>query len=165
MSTFPTKLPSKPFNARSASTYSCCVTAHRHMPCRFGVIAVHLRPHQQNLRPKGPPSSLPGSWSAVTMKEASRTKQSSSLLPGSKVLAPCFRFWRGAAVYDPLFLRYTDWCGSIGFVCWGREVKIYTLPPSPFFCHSHLTRLPFLYQHGPSQGCQGSSGSYECRRG
>jgi hypothetical protein len=33
-------LPSKPFNARSASAYSCCDEAHWRTPCWFGVIAV-----------------------------------------------------------------------------------------------------------------------------
>jgi hypothetical protein len=44
-------LPSKPFNPRSASAYCFCVTVHWHMPCRFGVIAVHLQP-----QPTKPPT-------------------------------------------------------------------------------------------------------------
>ncbi len=36
-------LPSKPFNARSASAYSCCVEVHQRTPCQLGVIADHLR--------------------------------------------------------------------------------------------------------------------------
>ncbi len=46
--------PSKPFNARSASAYSCCVAVHRHTPYWFGVIAIHLRP-----QPKKPPTQNP----------------------------------------------------------------------------------------------------------
>ncbi len=73
-------------------------------------------PDQQNLRPKSPPSSLPGSWSAVTTKEAGSTNQSSSSLPRSKASASCSRFWRfsrGAAVYAHGLLDCTNY-GSIG---------------------------------------------------
>jgi hypothetical protein len=71
-------------------------------------------------------------------------KQLSSLLTGSKALAPCSRFWRGAAVHAPLFLGYTDCGGSIGSFCWGREVNIYTLPPTPLSCLTYPTGLPAL---------------------
>ncbi len=37
-------LPSRPYNARSASACSCCIVAHQHTPCWFGVIANHLQP-------------------------------------------------------------------------------------------------------------------------
>jgi hypothetical protein len=37
-------LPSRPYSTRNASVCSCCVAAHRHMPCWYGVIANHLPP-------------------------------------------------------------------------------------------------------------------------
>ncbi len=44
-------LPSRPYSARNASACSCCVVAHRRMPCWFGVIPDHLPP-----RPTKPPT-------------------------------------------------------------------------------------------------------------
>ncbi len=49
-------LPTKPFNARSTSAYSCCVAVHRCTPCRFRVIAVPLR--LQPTKPSTPRSSV-----------------------------------------------------------------------------------------------------------
>ncbi len=72
------------------------------------------------------------------------TEQSSLSLPGSKALAPCSRFWRGAALYATLFLGYTDCGGSIVSFCWGREVKIYTLAPTPLHYLTYSTGLPVL---------------------
>jgi hypothetical protein len=44
-------LPSRSYNARNASTCSCCVAVHWHTPCWFGVITNHLPP-----RPTKPPT-------------------------------------------------------------------------------------------------------------
>jgi hypothetical protein len=109
-----------------------------------GGLPTTSHPAQKNLRPKGPPSSLPGSWSAVTTKEAGSTKQSSSSSPGSKESAPCSQFWRGAAVHATLFLGCTVCCGSIGTMRWGREVIVFTITPAPHSCHSYSTRVPLL---------------------
>ncbi len=46
-----TGLPSRPYSARNASACSCCVAAHWHTPCWFGVIADHLPP-----QPTKPPT-------------------------------------------------------------------------------------------------------------
>ncbi len=43
----------------------------------------------------------------------------------------------GAAVYAPLFLGYTDCCGSIGSMCLGWEANFYNLPPT----HTAATEL------------------------
>jgi hypothetical protein len=72
------------------------------------------------------------------------TEQSSLSSPGSKALAPCSRFWRGAAVYAPLFLGYTDYGSSFGSFCWCREVKPYTLPPSPLCCLTYPAYRPYV---------------------
>jgi hypothetical protein len=40
--------PSSTYNARNASTCSCCVVAHQRTPCWFGVIADHLPPQPTN---------------------------------------------------------------------------------------------------------------------
>jgi hypothetical protein len=59
---------------------------------------------------------FPGSWSAVTTKEAGSTNQSSSLSPRSKASALYSRFrrfWRGAAGYAHGLLGCTNY-GSIG---------------------------------------------------
>jgi hypothetical protein len=96
------------------------------VPWRFGLCQLSLglslstsNPDQKDLRPKGPPSSLPGSWSAITTKEAGSTNQSSSSSPRSKALALCsrfwrfWRFWRGATLYAHGLLGCTNY-GSIG---------------------------------------------------
>ncbi len=114
----------------------------------LGLLPTTSDPDQQNLQPKGSPSSLPGSWSALTMKEAGTTAQLSSLSPGLNAFAPCSQFWRGAAVYATLFLGYTDCGGRIASFCWGKEVKIYTLPPTSLRCLTYLTGLPVLRPSG-----------------
>jgi hypothetical protein len=44
-------LPSRTYSTRNASVCGCCVAAHWHTPCRFGVITDHLPP-----RPTKPPT-------------------------------------------------------------------------------------------------------------
>jgi hypothetical protein len=51
-------------------------------------------------------------------------------------------------VYATLFLGYTDCGSSFGSFCWGREVKPYTLPPSPLCCLMYTTGLQVLHPLG-----------------
>jgi hypothetical protein len=70
-------------------------------------------PDRHILRPKGPPSHLPGPWSAVTTMEEGTANQASSPSSRLETSAPRSRFWRGAAVHANLFLGCTDFCGGI----------------------------------------------------
>jgi hypothetical protein len=84
-------------------------------------------PSRQNLQPKGPPSSLPGSWSAVTTKEAGTTKQLSLLSPGLKALTPCSRFRRGGVMYAPDLLGCTNYGSFKSTWSWGAYFYFYML--------------------------------------
>ena len=70
-------------------------------------------PDRHILRPEGPPSPLPGPWSAVTTTEEGTANQASSPSSRSETSAPRSRLWRGAAVHATLFLGCTDFCGGI----------------------------------------------------
>jgi hypothetical protein len=59
-------------------------------------------------------------------------------------IVPMLPILEGGRCACPLFLGYTDCGGSIVFFCWGREVKIYTLPPTPLRCLMYPTGLPVL---------------------
>jgi hypothetical protein len=64
------------------------------------------------------------------------------LLTGLKALAQCSQFWRGAAVYAPLFLGNTDCGGSIGsFGGAGRSKLTPYLPP-----HSAASSIQHTYR-------------------
>jgi hypothetical protein len=135
-------LPSRPYNARNASACSCCVAAHGRTPCQLGMIANHLPP-----RPTQPPtqrSSVIPSGIVVCRYHKGGGHDKTIILVVARV--------KGIDTVRPLcmpLLGYTDCCGSIGFFCWGRKVKIYTLPPSSLCCHSHPTRLPFHVSTDP----------------
>ncbi len=123
----------------------------------LGWLSTTSNPDQQNLQPNGPLSPLPGTWSAVTMTEAGKTKQLSASLPRSKALAPCSQFWRGAAVYANLFLGYTDYgvCNRT-FWCWECWLSFYCLHFS-HHCHRHYpTSSPVM---GPLQIAASNSNS------
>jgi hypothetical protein len=69
-------------------------------------------------------------------------KQLSSSFPGSKALAPCSQSWRGAAVYAPLFLGYTDCGSSIGAFGGARRSNLTPyLPP-----HSAASHIQLAYR-------------------
>ena len=70
-------------------------------------------PDRHILRPEGPPSPLPGPWSAVTTTMEGTANQASSPSSRSETSAPRSRLWRGAAVHATLFLGCTDFCGGI----------------------------------------------------
>ncbi len=74
-------------------------------------------------------------------------KHGKKLLPslqGLEDLASCSGRWRGAAVYAPMFLGYTDCCGSIWSMRSDWKTNFHTLPLTPHSCHSYSMRLPFL---------------------
>jgi hypothetical protein len=100
-------------------------------------------PDQQNLQPKGPPSTLPGLWTAVTTKEASTMKQLSLLLPRLKALAPCSRFWRRVVVYAPNLLGYTN-NGSFRSTWSWEWFYVYFLHQPHLCCLTNPTGLQVL---------------------
>jgi hypothetical protein len=100
-------------------------------------------PDRQNLQPKGPPSSLPGSWYAIITKEVGATAQLSSSLPGSKALAPCSQFWRGLLCMPLCFWATQTVVAASGLFVGARRSKFTPyLPP-----HSSASRIQLAYRY------------------
>jgi hypothetical protein len=70
-------------------------------------------------------------------------KQSSSLLPGFKALAPCSRFWRRVVVYAPNLLGYTNNGSFRSTWSWGW-FYVYFQHQSHLRCLAYPTGLQIL---------------------
>jgi hypothetical protein len=114
--------PSRPYIARSISTCSCYVMAHRRTPCWFGVIADHL----QTRLTKSPiqKSSIIPSGIVVCHYHDGGKHSVKLVAVTARVGGFGPTLWRteAAAVHAFLFLDCTVCYGSIGAMCWDREV-------------------------------------------
>jgi hypothetical protein len=137
-------LPSRPYIARSISACSCYDVAHHCTPCRFGVIANHLQPRPTKL-PTQRYSVIPSK--IVVCHYHNRGKHGVKLVAITARIGgfgPMLRKMEGGPSVCLLFWGCTDCCGSIISMCWGWEDTFYTLPPTPYSCHSYPTHVPFL---------------------
>jgi hypothetical protein len=105
-------------------------------------------PNQKVLRPEAFKPSLPHPWPAPTTAEDEASTQTTALLPRSKAPSPCSRFWRGAVVYAPDLLGYTN-LGSVRSPwSWRLWIYISTLRFSDHRCRHYSKVLPVF--HHPS---------------
>jgi hypothetical protein len=139
--------PSRPYDARNTSACSCCVAVHQRTPCQFWVIADHLPPRPT--KPSTQRSSVIPSGIVVCRYHEGGGLNKTIILVVARVegINPVLPILEGGRCVCPFVSDYTDYGGSIRSFCWGQKVKIYTLPPSPFCCHSYPTCLQFICQH------------------
>jgi hypothetical protein len=122
--------------------------AHRRTPCWFGVIAYHLWP-----RPTKPPtqrSSIIPSRIVVCHYHKGGRRDSTIVLVVARVegIGPVLPILEGGCCTCPFdsVLHRLRWQHI--FFCWGREVIIYTLPPTPLHCLTYPTGIPVLCPMG-----------------
>jgi hypothetical protein len=143
-------LPSKPFNARSASAYSCCVAVHRCASCRFQVIAVHLRP--QSIKPLTQKSSVIPSGIMVCCHHKGGGRNETIILIVARVegISPMLPILEGGASCMPLTFWAAQTKAASNLLGVGQHTSTFTCYISPTSAASsiqHAYRLYLIWQN------------------